>query len=745
MYLPPRPPARRRDPTGSRRGSARDAGPADGEPRTGEPGIGGISGARAYTPRGRTVREERGTPARGQGAEQRRTPRSTRSGDPFRPALQVLDGGRAAARVGRRDAPAAGRGGVVRTVAPRTPRAPGGDEPPPRRRTTTPRAPRRADRPAARRPSRKPRLPPKLADSRLRLRLGTVLALTLFAAIGIRLIFLQTVDVPAYAGGGLSDRLTRVDLPAPRGAILDRNGAPLARSVEARYVFADPTLITDDQRPEVARRVSPLLGVPASELTEKMKRRPLPGGTGESTFQFLARGVDISVAKQIVALDQPGIGTHRDERRDVPGGDLAANLVGFVSQDMSGLEGLEGRYDDLLQGKDGRRVYEAGQGDLDAPIPGGYSETTAPKPGSSLVLTIDRDLQFQGQQVLKRHLAQLKGSVGALVTLDVKTGDVLTQASYPAYDAAAPDKVNSPTEREDVATTFVVDPGSVHKAITFGAALQEGVITPNTTFPVPNSILMGDTTIPDTHPANGRRMSIPGMLAFSSNVGTIKVAEKLGRDRLIDYQKRFGLGQRTGEGMPGEASGRVLPAAEWSGSSYGSVPIGHSVDATPLQMAAAYNAIANDGTYVQPRLIKEVVDGTSGKHTPSAAPTTRSVLSPQNAAALRTMLEAVTTVDGPDGRATGLAAAVPGYRVAGKTGTGLRYANGEKQPGDVSSFIGMAPAQNPRYVVAVFVWNPGGGAGAVAAPAFREAMAFTLRHYRVPPSTGPSPKFDVFP
>ncbi|SCF03568.1 peptidoglycan synthetase FtsI [Micromonospora purpureochromogenes] len=737
--MPPRSDEPRRDPTtGSRRGPSRAG--RGGDPRTGEPGIGGISDARAYTPRGRTIREsgEERAGGREERAGQRRTPRAGRSGDPFRPALQVLDGGRAGARAGRRDAAPVARAGVIRTV-PTRPAWTDDDEEelaPPRRRNGG-RTPRRPERPAARRPARKPRRPPKLAEPRRRLRLGTMLVLALFVTIGIRLVFLQAVDTPAYAGGGIDSRLTRVDLPAPRGAIVDRTGAPLARSVEARYVFADPTQVKD--RPATARLLSPLLGVPASELVEKMKRRGLPGG-GESQFQYLARGVDIPKAKQIEALDLAGIGTHRDERREVPGGDLAANLVGFVSQDMNGLEGLEARYDDVLQGKDGRRVYEAGQGDLDAPIPGGYSQTTPAKPGSSLVLTIDRDLQYQVQQVLGRQMAQTRGSVGAAVVLDVATGEVLAQASHPSYNAANPEP-SRPTDREDAATSFVVDPGSVHKAITFGAALQEGVVTPDTTLPIPNTVTKGDTTFADTHPANGRRMSLPGMMAFSSNVGTIEIAHELGRDRLIDYQKRFGLGQPTGEGMPGEASGRLLPADEWSLSSYGSVPIGHSVDATPLQMAAAYATIANNGTYVQPHLIKEVISGADGKRTPAGPPVTRPVLSPANAAALRTILEAVTTVEG----ATGVAAAVPGYRVAGKTGTGWRLVEGEKQPGEVGSFIGMAPAEKPRYVVAVFVWSPGGEGGTVAAPAFREMMGFTLRHYRVPPSGGKAPKFEVFP
>ncbi|SBT44705.1 peptidoglycan D,D-transpeptidase FtsI family protein [Micromonospora auratinigra] len=735
--MPPRSEEPRRDATGSRRGSSRGA-----EPR--EPGVGGISDARAYTPRGRTIREGGAAARTGGGAEQRRTPRSSRSGDPFRPALQVLDGGRAGAtRAGRRETAPGGRAGVVRTVSARPVREPFDDEdeaPPPRRRP----GPRRPARPTAgRRPVRKPRRPPKLADPRRRLRLGTMLVLTLFATIGIRLVFLQTVTTPAYADGGLGTRLAVVELPAPRGAIYDRTGAPLAHSVEARYVFADPTVVKD--RFAAAKLLSPLLGVPASELADRMKPRTLPGTTTPLQFVYLARGVEIPQAKQIMALDLAGIGVHRDEKREVPGGDLAANLLGFVSQDMHGLEGLEAKYDDLLEGQAGKKRYEVGQGDLAAPIPGGYSQTTPARPGGSLELTIDRDVQFMTQRILSDQMAQTRASVGAAVVVDVPTGEVLAQASYPGYDAAAPDKVNSPSDREDAATSFIVDPGSIHKAITFGAALQEGVITPETTFPVPNTITKGDTVFRDTHPAEGRTMSIPGMFAFSSNVGTIEIADKLGPDRLIDYQKRFGLGQPTGEGMPGEAPGRLLPVDRWSDSSHGSVPIGHSVDATPLQMAAAYNAIANDGTYVQPHLIRSVITP-DGKKTAAAAPATHPVLSPANAAALRRIMEGVTSIDGPDGRATGLAAAVPGYRVAGKTGTGLRYDNGKLQPGEVGSFIGMAPAEKPRYVVAVFVWSPGGEGGTVAAPAFREIMGYTLRHYRVPPSaTDRSPKFEVFP
>ncbi|WP_341721336.1 penicillin-binding protein 2 [Micromonospora sp. FIMYZ51] len=556
--------------------------------------------------------------------------------------------------------------------------------------------------------------------------------MALFVAIGIRLVVLQTVDTPAYADGGVAERLRTVQLPAPRGAIYDRDGAALAHSVEARYVYADPTQVEDIEA--TALRLSPLLGVPASKLAEKMQPRKRNGV--DSQFAYLARGVDIDRAREIAALDLPGIRTQRDERREVPGGDLAANLLGFTSVDMVGLEGLEARFDDLLHGEDGERTFEMGLG---APIPGGYSRTTQAKPGSSIVLTIDRDLQFMTQRILAEQARQAQASTAAAIVLDVRTGEVLAQASHPTYNAAKP-QASEPTDREDAATSFVVDPGSVHKAITFGAALQEGVITEDTSFPVANSVVKGDTPFTDTHFANGRRMSVAGMMAYSSNVGTIEIADKLGQERLIDYQRRFGLGEPTGVGIPGEASGRLLPPEEWSDSSYGSVPIGHSVDATPLQMAAAYAAIANDGTYIQPHLVKETIDP-KGKRTAAEPPATRPVLSPENARSLRTLMEAVTTVD----RATGLAAAVAGYRVAGKTGTGWRLVDGKKQPGNVASFIGMAPAENPRYVIAVFVHSPGGGGGEVAAPAFRDMMTFTLRHFKVPPSTEPAPKFTVFP
>jgi cell division protein FtsI (penicillin-binding protein 3) len=758
--MPQRPDEPRRGSTEPRRGS----GQGDGD------GFTGISEARAYTPRGRTVRD--------------RTPRSSRTSDPFRPALQVVEGGgrqRRGAEPEDHDEAAGVPNPRKRTpqragrdqTAPREDPAPRGrtagagrDAEGPRARTGSATKPAKATKPAvkpaakaapatkaarpaskAARPAkavkstkpRRPPGPPRLADSRRRLRVGTVLALTLFATVGIRLVALQFTDSPTFAAKGLDDRLARVDLPAPRGAIYDRNGAVLAHSVEARYVAVDPELVKDPAK--TAAKLSPLLGIPQSELVGMLRKRTQPGG-GASRFEYLARGVDIATGDEVKALALPEIIVKRDERREVPGHDLAANIIGFTGDGLNGLEGIEARYDELLRGVNGKRVYEIGNGNLAAEIPGGYRKETKAQPGSSLELTIDRDLQYKVQHILAENMARVKATTGAAVVIDVRTGEVLAQASHPVYDAADWKKSKS-SDRDDAASSFIVDPGSVHKAITIGAALQEGAITPDSTIVVEPRITRGGKPFTDTHPPPGYKatpMTIPGILAYSSNIGTIHIADKLGAEKLVEYQKKFGLGSATGEGVPGEATGRVLEPKDWSGSASGSVPIGHSVDVTPLQMAAAYAAIANDGVWVQPHLVRETI-APDGKRTPTAAPQSRQVISADNAKALRQMLEAVVTVP----EATGRKAAVPGYRVAGKTGTGSRVVNGQYVSGAVASFVGMAPADNPRYVIAVFAHVPAGEGGEVAAPAFREMMAYTLTHYRVPATSTKPPKFTVYP
>jgi len=479
-----------------------------------------------------------------------------------------------------------------------------------------------------------------------------------------------------------------------------------------------------------------VLGRPVSELVPILSRKTRADGS-KDLFEYLARGVDIATGEAVKALNLPGIRVVRDERRSAPGHDLAANLIGFTGSDGSGLTGLEAAYDDQLSGVDGQRVFETGHGDLGTQIPGGFEEEKPARPGSSLQLTINRDIQYQIQQLLAQRMMAVSADFGAAVVLDVHTGEVLAQASFPGYDAANPDK-STPAQRLDAPSQIVVDPGSVHKVITLAAGLQCGAIQPDSAIPLPGgSIRKGDTTFSDTTPLHpGTKITLPGILAYSSNVGTITVADKTTPQTLYDYQLKFGLGTPTREGMPNEAPGLVQPPARWSGSSHGSIPIGMGVSVTPLQMAAVYATIANNGVYVQPHLIKATITPDLRVH-PASAPVSRTVLSPVNAAALRQDLEAVVVAPG----ATGHSAAVPGYRVAGKTGTGLQVKDGKYVTGEVASFIGMAPAEAPRYVIAVFAHSPGGEGGAVAAPAFKDMMAFTLRYFQVPPSGSTAPKF----
>jgi cell division protein FtsI (penicillin-binding protein 3) len=746
--------------TSPRRGSSRDLPGEEPEetPRDNRRGRSSIGEARAYTPRGRTV------------AERGRLPRDTgRNADPFRPALQVLDGGESGQRTrarGRtaepspqREEPQPREQARSRTQAKPGEQTKPREQPKPKAKTREPertrersrtREPQRTREPERRRPEPRtrekarrpvPAEPPKLASSTRRLRLGTVLALSLFVTIGVRLVVLQVATSPEEAASLLElreNRLSSVTLPAPRGSILDRNGNVLAHSVEARYVYADPE--NKDLQKDVAgtaAKLAPLLGVPQSELFENMQRKQVLGQW--SKFRYLDRGVDLSVADRIDALDLPGIYTHSDERRDVPGGDLASNLIGFTGEEGRGLEGLEARYDDLLHGTDGKRVFEIGTGKLNKPIPGGFQQDVEARPGNSLQLTIDQDLQFQVQRVLDAAGKKKNARVGGAVVLDARTGEVLAQASYPFYNAAKPNSVD-PIERIDMPSSVVTDPGSSHKAFIFGAALQEGLVTPDELITIGPAIKKGDTTFRDTHrQEKGTRMTLPGLLAFSSNVGTILLADRLGPEKVYEYQQKFGLGQATGEGMPAEAEGDLLETADWSGSSYGSVPIGHSVSATLIQMAAGYGAIANDGVYTQPHLIKATISGEDGTETPAAAPATHRVLDADVAKELRLMMEAVTTVE----HATGLAAQVPGYRVAGKTGTGKLLVNGQYTSNNASSFVGMAPAENPRYVIAVSMDVSSGGGGDVAAPAFSEMMSYVLLQNHVPPSGSKAPDFKI--
>jgi cell division protein FtsI (penicillin-binding protein 3) len=581
--------------------------------------------------------------------------------------------------------------------------------------------------------------PPRPGRPQRRLRVATVLALALFSVIAGRLVVLQFTDGRAYAADGLEQRLKREVIPAPRGAIVDRDGKPLALSVEARYIYADPTQVEDVEA--TADALAPLLGqigVPRSELVPKLAPHKLKNGQ-QAQFEYLARGVDIELGDSVAALNLAGIRVARDERREVPGHDLAASIIGFTGRDLKGRTGLEEAFDRELRGEEGVRVFESGRGKLDREIPGSLHQAKAARPGASLQLTINQFVQFQVQQILADRLRAVKASIGAAVVMDVKTGEVIAQASFPGYDAADP-----PADGQlwlDTSTGLLVDPGSTHKAIVLGAALQEGVIGPDTTVVVGPKIVKGDQEFVDSAHKQPKdvHMTLAGIMAYSSNIGTIRIADSLGKEKLYEYQRRFGLGQPTGVGLPGEVAGDVRAPKDWSGTSEGAIPIGNGVSTTPMQMASVYATIANGGTWVQPRLVRGVV-GRDGKVTGVPPPVTRQVLDPKHAAELRKLLEAPVVVEG----GTGTQAAIPSYRVAGKTGTGGRVVDGKYTDGYVASFIGMAPADAPRFVVAVYAYGLN-ITGATMAPAFSQMMSFTLNRFQVPPTGASPPTFKVYP
>jgi cell division protein FtsI (penicillin-binding protein 3) len=725
---------------------ARTDDPRD-EPRRGTPDRArrGLSEARRYTPRGRSVREA---------AAERAAGRS----DPFRPALQVLAGGRAgeprgaAQRAGaqqraRAQAPGAAQQRQPAAAAQQRQRAGAAQRAgtaAPRARTAAAAPPRAPARATASRTRVRPKVnrgvaPPRPGRPQRRLRVATVLVLAAFALIAMRLVVLQFTDADAYAADALEERTTTETIPAPRGSILDRTDAVLAHSVEARYVYADPGLVKDIKG--TADALVPLLGqygIARSDIVPKLTPHRRADGRA-ARFEYLARGVDIEDGEQIKKLNLAGIGVVRDERRDVPSHDLAASVLGFTGREVNGLLGIELAFDTQLRGKNGERVYEAGAGRLNQEIPGGLHRVRPAQPGSSVQLTIDRFVQFKVQEILAETLSAVKAEIGAAVVLDVQTGEVIAQASYPGFDAAKPAAVDD--ERwMDTTTQLVVDPGSTHKAIVLGAALNEGVITPDATVVVGPSIVKGDQTFVDSwHHDKDTRITLAGLLARSSNIGTIRIADKLGAEKLYEYQRRFGLGQATGEGLRGEAPGDVRAPKDWSGTSHGTIPIGNGVSVTPLQMAAVYACIANGGKWVQPHLVRGIV-APDGKVTPAAPPATRQVLDPKHADELRLLLEAPVVMKG----GTGTKAAVPGHRVAGKTGTGGRVIDGEYARGYVASFIGFAPADAPRFVIAVFSHAPE-AYGSEMTPAFSEMMSYLLTRYQVAPTGTQPPNYSPYP
>ncbi len=537
-----------------------------------------------------------------------------------------------------------------------------------------------------------------------------------YGVLGLRLVDVQARDSAYYQSLGIHQRVHSVALPAERGSIFDRNGNDLAVSVARASIWADPRVIEDPDA--YAVKLAPILGVDTISLANDL-------GQKNRSFVYVARKVERGAAAKVKALALPGIGFVPETKRYYPAGDLAAPLLGFVGIDNNGLAGLEAGQEGPLAGKAGRMEVERDPQGRE--LPDGERRVQEPKSGDDLLLTIDQSLQYEVERVLAEEVGTAKAKGGTAILADVRTGDILAMATV---DGATPFTAAKPSSAgtQNRPLTDVFEPGSTNKVVTIAAALEAGLVNPSTKIQVPNQLVVDGQKYADVH-SHGAELSVADIVRLSSNVGTILIARQLGKTRFDAAMRSFGFGAPTGLGFPGEAPGILLPLADYNDTSLASMPVGSGIAVTAMQLLDVYLTIANDGVARTPRLVSATIDAEGQRH---EAPLggSRRVVSPETAAAIRTMLEGVVA----DG--TGTKAQIPGYRVAGKTGT-ARKPPYEKPPYKyVADFVGFAPADNPHLAAIVVLDEPQVNAtgGQIAAPTFSRIMQYALAVDRVPAS-----------
>ena len=537
--------------------------------------------------------------------------------------------------------------------------------------------------------------------------------------MGARLFMLQVVENDEFQQIAAEQRLTKIEFPARRGTVLDRDAETLSISVDLQVVYSDPTLIDDPSA--VAAELGTVLRERPESLVESLT------GTFEGDqFEYVARQVDPNVAKEIEALELPGIFLEAEPKRFYPNGRTASHVVGFVNIDGSVMEGVEAQYNEVLAGKPGVVLFEKDSGGIQ--LPQADSSYEQPEPGHSILLTIDKDIQYFTETALMNAVTQFNAASGTAIVMRPKTGEILALANLPDYDPNSYNKF-SDDERRNRALADVYEPGSIFKAITLAGALNERVVKPKTTFEVPDQLQVADRIIHDSSPHAAEKMDVREIITESSNVGTVKIGQELGAEGLDEYVHRFGFGKKTGLDFPGESPGIVRPLEDWSGSSIGNIPIGQGVAVTPLQMVSSFATIANDGVWVEPRLLTGTV-GDDARLTPATASSKKRVV---KAGVARTVTDILSNVVS-DG--TGLHAQIPGYEVAGKTGTAQKVLE-EGGYGDdyFASFAGYAPAKRPEVAAIVILDSPTPiYGGLTAAPTFKIIVQRALRELAVPPS-----------
>ncbi|MFJ7215527.1 peptidoglycan D,D-transpeptidase FtsI family protein [Amycolatopsis sp. NPDC098790] len=579
---------------------------------------------------------------------------------------------------------------------------------------------------------------------------------------GVKLVQVQWFDAAALSAAAERQRTQTIDIPAQRGSIVDRNGAKLAFSVEVRSLSVNLKAFhksMDDfavKNPGTKKTFDSETAAAAKYIAAKVptltEQQLLDLFHKPASFTYLEHNVEPSVAAGIVK-NYPWIGVEKRALREYPGGSLASNIVGAANwrsddpdvskHNLHGLVGLELVRDNDLAGTPGRMLVNTKNGSDNVVIPGTERDLQAAVPGSDLELTIDSDLQYEVQRQLSDYVRQSHAKGGQAVVLDAKTGEVYALANDTTFDPNdqstwTPDDLNNP------AVTTPFEPGSVNKIVTATGAIDYGIATPESTIQVPGALQVADKTVHDAWTHGTQTFTTAGIFAKSSNIGTLLLAQKIGEERYSDLLKKFGLGQRTGVGLPGESAGVVPARSQWSATTFGNLPIGQGLSMTVLQMAGMYQAIANDGLRVEPRIVKAKVnpDGTT---VGEPAPKQVQVVSPQTAKTVRDMMRAVAQNGKGLQKGTAPSAAVEGYQISGKTGTGQQVDPRTKAYSDHLyniTFAGILPADHPRFVVGIRLDAPDTTlpVGHSAAPLFHTIASYLTQRYQIPLSDGPSPE-----
>ena len=579
---------------------------------------------------------------------------------------------------------------------------------------------------------------------------GAVMVLMLLLA-GVQLIRVQGVKAESLTARAAAQRTSTLKLVADRGAITDSTGKPIAFTLQAKALTFQPKLVqaelikahqvkpdapsVDARIQQIAVGINKVLGdsTPVAKLIAAM--------SADTTFTYLARGVDPALATQITDAF-PEVGAERQDIRQYPDGRTGANMVGSVGWDGHGLLGLEGSMDAALAGRDGTRTVEVGSDG--AVIPGSTRDEHPAVNGETVQLTFDADVQYQVQQMTQRA-KDLSGAKHASVVVMDPKGRVLGMANDGTFDPNTETGSAPAAALGNPAVTTPFEPGSVNKIITAAAAIQYGLTTPTEMLNVPGSITMGGATVRDAWAHGQVQYTTTGVFGKSSNIGTLELAQRVGPDRYADMVQRFGIGQPTGVGLPGESGGFVPPQSQWSGSTFANLPIGQGLSMSLLQMTGMYQAIANGGTRIPPRVVEATI-APDGTRTDTPTPPGVEVVSPETANTVKDMFRAVVQDGKGQQRGTGVTAGIAGYQVSGKTGTAQQvdpncgcYSNSQYN----ITFAGMAPADNPKYVIGIMLDAPkraaDGKPGESAAPLFHDIASWLLLRNDVPLSGEPAP------